>query len=177
MNLGSKIKFFRKNKNMTIKQLAEATKLSSGFISNIERDLNSPSISNLQQICEVLEINVVDLIQEKEDKSYIVRNSDRKEIFKSDDDTVKFELVSNQDRELNVICIKLKPNSQYESTDWGHTFDEIGLVIKGILEIKVDNNVNVLKEGDSIYINKYTPHNYKNGGSEECIIYWFSVKK
>lgn len=177
MNLGAKIRVFRKNKNMTIKQLAEATSLSSGFISNIENDVNSPSISNLQQICKALDINIVELIQSRDNNSYIVRNKERKEIFKSNDDTVKFELVSNQDKDLNVICIKLKPNSQYESTDWGHAFDEIGLVIKGTLEIKVENNVNILKEGDSIYINKYTPHNYKNGGEEECVIYWFSVKK
>src|SRR3712207_6359193 len=63
------------------------------------------SISNLQQICKALDINIVELIQSRDNNSYIVRNKERKEIFKSNDDTVKFELVSNQDKDLNVICI------------------------------------------------------------------------
>lgn len=177
MTLGDKIKYFRKSKDITIKQLAEMTNLSSGFISNIERNLNSPSVSNLQQICKVLDLNIVDLIQNEESKSHIVRKAERKNFFKAPDNTACFELVSNQEKHLNLICITLKPNSQYESTDWGHTFDEIGLVLKGSLEIKVENDVHIINEGDSIYINKYTPHNYKNGGNDECIVYWFSVKK
>src|SRR3712207_2258551 len=123
MNLGAKIRVFRKNKNMTIKQLAEATSLSSGFISNIENDVNSPSISNLQQICKALDINIVELIQSRDNNSYIVRNKERKEIFKSNDDTVKFELVSNrseehtselQSRQYLVCRLLLDKKQKYE---------------------------------------------------------------
>ncbi len=177
MTLGAKIKLFRKEKNITIKELSELTNLSSGFISNIENNLNSPSISNLQQICKALDMNIVELIESDNTKSCIIRNTERKNIFNTPDNSVRFELVSNPDKDLNVMCITIEPNSEYDSTDWGHTFDEIGLVIKGVLEIKVKNDVYTLNEGDSIYINKYTAHNYKNVSEEKCVIYWFSAKK
>ena len=51
MKLGEKIKTIRKNKDYTLKQLSEITGLSIGFLSNIKRDLNSPSINKIQQIC------------------------------------------------------------------------------------------------------------------------------
>ena len=65
MKLGEKIKTIRKNKDYTLKQLSEITGLSIGFLSNIERDLNSPSINNLQQICSALGINLMEILDEE----------------------------------------------------------------------------------------------------------------
>ncbi|WP_432406657.1 helix-turn-helix domain-containing protein [Wukongibacter sp. M2B1] len=178
MQLGEKIKYFRKKKGLTIKQLSELTNLSNGFISNIERDLNSPSVSNLQQICKVLDINIVDLIQTSDDtQSLIVRKKDRQNFFKTSDNNVKFELLSPKDKMLTGICIVLEPHSNYGNTSWGHNYEEIGVVIEGCLEIKIDNDVYLLNKGDSVYINKFTPHNYRNNGDETCISHWFSVKE
>ncbi len=81
MQLGEKIKYYRKKKGLTIKELSELTNLSIGFISNLERDLNSPSVSNLQQICEVLGINLMEILKSTEDKEYIVCKDNRNEIF------------------------------------------------------------------------------------------------
>ncbi len=85
MQLGEKIKYYRKKKGLTIKELSELTNLSIGFISNLERDLNSPSVSNLQQICEVLGINLMEILKSTEDKEYIVCKDSRSEIFSTDD--------------------------------------------------------------------------------------------
>lgn len=178
MQLGEKIKHFRKQKGFTIKQLSELTNLSNGFISNIERDLNSPSVSNLQQICKVLDINIVDLIQTSDDtQSMIVRKEDRQNFFETSDDRVKFELLSPKDKKLTAISIVLEPHSNYGNTSWGHNYEEIGIVIEGCLEIKIENEVYFLNKGDSIYINKFTPHNYRNSGDTTCISHWFSIKE
>ncbi|WP_432662415.1 cupin domain-containing protein [Wukongibacter baidiensis] len=178
MQLGEKIKHFRKKKGLTIKQLSELTNLSNGFISNIERDLNSPSVSNLQQICKVLDINIVDLIQTSDDNhSMIVRKENRKDVFKTDDDSVKIELLSPRDKKLTGISIVIEPHSNYGKTSWGHNYEEIGIVIKGSLEIKMENDTFILNEGDSIYVSKFTPHNYRNNGDTTCITHWFAVKE
>ncbi len=89
MQLGEKIKYYRKKKGLTIKELSELTNLSIGFISNLERDLNSPSVSNLQQICEVLGINLMEILKSTEDKEYIVCKDNRNEIFSTDDKKIK----------------------------------------------------------------------------------------
>ncbi|MCT4594968.1 MAG: cupin domain-containing protein [Anaeromicrobium sp.] len=177
MELGEKIKYFRKRRGLTIKQLSTLTGLSSGFISNIERDLNSPSVSNLQQICQLLDINIVDLIEPSEKKeSVVIKKANRKEIFKNEDNNVKFESLTDVDKPLSCICITIAPGSNYGNTSWGHNFDEMGLVVSGTLEITVDNIKYELNAGDSVYINRFTPHNYRNHGSIPCITYWFSAK-
>ena len=62
MKLGEKIKAIRKKLGYTLQELSEKTELSIGFLSNIERDLNSPSISNLQQICQALNVNLMEIL-------------------------------------------------------------------------------------------------------------------
>ena len=54
--LGEKIRFFRKNKNITLQELSDNTGLSIGYISQIERNLVDPSLSSLRKISQYLDI-------------------------------------------------------------------------------------------------------------------------
>ncbi|GAA0740608.1 helix-turn-helix domain-containing protein [Clostridium oceanicum] len=176
MQLGEKIKYFRKKKNLTIKELSQLTDLSIGFISNLERNLNSPSVSNLQQICEVLDINLMEILKPVNNKDHVLRKNNRYEIFSTDDNKIKFELLTTGNKELNGIAISIVDRTDYNDTSWGHNYDELGVVIKGSLEIQVDSKTYILEEGDTIYIDKFTPHKYKNPSKEPNITHWFSIK-
>lgn len=177
MQIGEKIKYFRKRKGLTIKELSTLTNLSIGFISNLERDLNSPSVSNLQQLCNVLDIDLIELIQPSEPKKCIIRKNERKEIFTTSNDKIKYELLTSGFEELNCICITLQGGSNYGETSWGHNHDEIGIIVKGSLHIEIDGEISILNEGDLVYINKFTPHKYSNPSDETCISYWFEARK
>ena len=54
MQIGKKIKRLRLKKGLTQEELGERTDLSKGFISQLERDINSPSIETLFSILNVL---------------------------------------------------------------------------------------------------------------------------
>ena len=45
MKIGAKVKELRVQKGLTQEELADRTELSKGFISQLERDLTSPSLS------------------------------------------------------------------------------------------------------------------------------------
>ncbi|NFN88656.1 helix-turn-helix domain-containing protein [Clostridium sporogenes] len=177
MQLGEKIKYYRKKKGLTIKELSELTNLSIGFISNLERDLNSPSVSNLQQICEILGINLMEILKTTEDKEYTVLKENRDEIFSTDDKKIKFEMLTNGNKHLNAIAITIEGNTDCNDTSWGHNYDELGIVAKGTLEFQMNSQTYTLHEGDSIYVNKFTPHRYKNPCEEINVTYWISVKE
>lgn len=176
MELGEKIKYFRKKKGLTIKDISEKTNLSIGFISNLERNLNSPSVSNLQQICEVLEINLMEILQSNGEKEYIVHRDERKKIFSTVDNKIIFQMLTKGNKELNAIAINIDGESGYSDISWGHNYDELGIVVRGCLEIEVDTENHVLNEGDSIYIEKFTPHRYRNPKDDLNVTYWFSLR-
>jgi len=178
MNLGNKLKELRKQRNITIKELSSMTGLSIGFISNLERNQNSPSISNLQLICQALEINIVNILDPATEKSTIVtRKNDRNKMFTKEISPINYELIVPAHSELNGICIIIEANSEFSKISWGHNTDEVGLITKGSMEIHLDENIFLLSEGDSIYIPKNTPHNYRNPSNEPSESYWFSIKR
>ena len=54
MNIGRRIRNLRLKKGLTQEELGERTDLTKGYISQIERDLSSPSIETFFNILEVL---------------------------------------------------------------------------------------------------------------------------
>ena len=55
-SLGDRIRSMRDSRGQSLKQLAEATGLTQSFLSQVERDLTSPSVASLRKIAEALEI-------------------------------------------------------------------------------------------------------------------------
>lgn len=177
MKLGEKIKNIRKKKGYTLQELGEITNLSIGFLSNIERDMNSPSISNLQQICQALNVNLMEILNNTDTHSPVTKKNEREEIFANMEAHVKVESLLNGKSNFNGIAITIEGGDNFSDMSWGHSYDEIGVVINGELEIEIDKELFHLSEGDSVVIKEGTPHRYKNPNSVPSVVYWFSVKK
>ena len=56
MEIGEKLRNLRVQKNLTQEELGERTDLTKGYISQLERDLSSPSMETFFNILEVLGI-------------------------------------------------------------------------------------------------------------------------
>ena len=59
MKIGNKLKELRIQKGLTQEELADRAELSKGFISQLERDLTSPSIATLVDILQVLGLSLI----------------------------------------------------------------------------------------------------------------------
>ena len=64
MEIGSKIRSLRLTHDMTLEDLANRTELTKGFLSQLERDLTSPSIATLVDILEALGTNLTEFFTE-----------------------------------------------------------------------------------------------------------------
>ncbi len=178
MTLGERIKKARKKMNYTLKELSDLTKLSVGFLSNIERDLNSPSISNLQQICQSLNVNLMEILDENASSSPVTKVEDRQEIFSNSNSQLKIENIIVGKNSINGIVITIEHKSeQYSDMSWGHSYDEVGVVIEGELEIDLDSQKYYLTAGDTIFVKSFTPHRYRNPVDKKSVVYWFSGRK
>lgn len=72
---GNRIREARKKKGMTLKQVADATGYTVGHISQIERDLKSPSLTALRKIAACLECSEVWLIMGESEPSHLSQAS------------------------------------------------------------------------------------------------------
>jgi transcriptional regulator with XRE-family HTH domain len=64
-NIGPKIREFRKDRQLTIQELAQKAGLSPSYISQIETEKVSPSIATLKKIGTVLEVRTVDFFADE----------------------------------------------------------------------------------------------------------------
>lgn len=176
MNIHEKIKNLRKNRGFSIRELSEKTGLSMGFISNLERNINSPSVANLQVICQVLDVDLIDLFKEESSKVSILPLEKRTLIFKSDKDSVQYSKISPEVSTINAVSVSVEPHSTPTEMTWGHNHDELGVVIEGELEIEVSGEGKYhLKKGDSIFIKRNTPHKHRNPSAKMSVAHWFSI--
>lgn len=76
MEIGEKIRRLRILNNLTQEELADRAELSKGFISQLERDLTSPSIVTLMDILQCLGTTPADFFSEKEPEQLVFRKTD-----------------------------------------------------------------------------------------------------
>ena len=65
MDIGHKIKQLRVQNGLTLEELASRSELTKGFLSQLERNLTSPSISTLEDILEALGSSLSDFFMEE----------------------------------------------------------------------------------------------------------------
>ena len=191
---GSRIREMRKRRGLTLKEVAETTGYTIGHISQIERDLKSPSLVALRKIAACLNCSEVWLIMDdselsakspeegkKSKESYLMRKENRipmkiPEIDVSYSIFTPSKLPNAQEAQMTGLIVRLKPNTWVTEKMISHgNYDESLLLLKGELELRIDNSTYMIYEGDSFYIPKNCLHNYLNTSNEEAtIIVYFS---
>ena len=71
MDIGHKIKQLRVQNGLTLEELASRSELTKGFLSQLERNLTSPSISTLEDILEALGSSLSDFFKEEKDEQTV----------------------------------------------------------------------------------------------------------
>ena len=191
---GRRIREMRKRRGLTLKEVAEATGYTIGHISQIERDLKSPSLVALRKIAACLNCSEVWLIMDdselsaksseegkKSKESYLMRKENRipmkiPEIDVSYSIFTPSKLPNAQEAQMTGLIVRLKPNTWVTEKMISHgNYDESLLLLKGELELRIDNSTYMIYEGYSFYIPKNCLHNYLNTSNEEAtIIVYFS---
>ena len=84
LEIGEKIKRRRVSLGLTQEELAARVELSKGFISQVERDLTSPSIATLTDILEALGMSLADFFSESSAQEKVVFGAD--DVFVKEDE-------------------------------------------------------------------------------------------
>jgi quercetin dioxygenase-like cupin family protein len=83
-------------------------------------------------------------------------------------------LLTNPDpnKQMEPLLFKIDERADSGQSAYKHFGQEFVLVIKGEIEITLNETVYVLKKGDSIYFNSHIPHAFKNIGKEKAEAVW-----
>jgi len=164
MQLGKKIRDVRLRRGLTVQQLAEASGLSKGFISQVENDRTSPSLATLRDLARALDTSVAYLVVEEEQQPHVVRASERPRVSVGGN-TSRVEVLSAQPkRNLEVLMAELPPGLSAGDKRHYHHGEEIVVCLEGRVSITCGEYSTVLEAGDSCHYDGRTPHAVENAG-------------
>lgn len=154
MEIGKKLKALRVQKGLTQEELADRAELTKGFISQVERDLTSPSIATLVDILQCLGTDLKTFFNDSEDTQVVFHKGD---FFEKTDaelnNTIQWIIPNAQKNMMEPILVTIEPHgSTYP--DNPHEGEEFGYVLKGAIDIHIGNQVFRAKKGESFY---FTP--------------------
>lgn len=170
--LGDKIRLTRKEKRMSIEELAQKSDLSIGMISQVERNMVVPSINAVLNIAKGLDVTIGYFFEDEEQLLDIRKKIDREKLVTQEGARI-YELLSPvRDRKMEHVLITLEGESDEKITPTRHEGEECGYIIEGRMYIHINGEDHLLSEGDSIYFDSTMPHYYKSYNGEKCISIW-----
>lgn len=173
MDIGGKIKELRVQKGLTQEELADRAELSKGFISQLERDLTSPSITTLVDILQCLGTDLKDFFSEDTEEQIVFHEDDYFQKIDTElKNKIEWIIPNAQKNEMEPIRLSLEAfGSTYP--DNPHEGEEFGYVLSGSIAIHVGKKIYRAKKGESFYFTPASTHHIQAGKTGACII-WVS---
>ncbi|NMM43106.1 helix-turn-helix domain-containing protein [Rhodospirillaceae bacterium KN72] len=176
--LGARIRELRQSRKMTLADLGAATGLSIGTLSQLERDLVSPTVRTLFTLSNALDVSPAWLIdpdsKNGKEEPYIVR-ADRRQPFLHVDGLRKDLVSPLASKRLKGFYLVIDPGSNSGQAPYVHPGEEIGLVLAGVLELRIEDDVYVLREGDCFSFPSSKPHSFANVGTMQATVFWVNA--
>ncbi|MEA4884550.1 MAG: helix-turn-helix domain-containing protein [Clostridia bacterium] len=176
--LGAAIRELRVQKGMTIEELAEASQLSTGLISKIERDLGNPSISSLRRISKALGVPTAFFFAREPGAHNEQVSHNNKRVYAYPRSRVSYTaIVSPVSDDVEFFMIEAMPGARGGTEAVCHQGFEQGMVVEGCLEVTVGDRVFNLGLLDTISFPSAIPHMWANKGPERCRSIWAIATK
>ncbi|WP_275778365.1 cupin domain-containing protein [Paenarthrobacter sp. Y-19] len=172
--IGSRIRAARQAQRLTIEQVADATGLTKGFLSRVERDLTSPSVASLVTLCQVLSVSVGDLFAAPE--THLTRRDDGPRISLGGQGIVERLLTARSERRLQILQATIEPRGRGENELYAVDCDvDVLHVVKGRIKLILTNEEYDLEEGDTLSFPGREPHTWINPTDDTVEVLWVLV--
>lgn len=175
MNIGEKLKELRVAKSLTQEELADRAELSKGFISQIERDLTSPSIATLVDVLQCLGTNLSEFFQDEQDDQIVFHEADYFEKIDIElNNKIEWIIPNAQKNMMEPIRLTLKPGAN-TYPDMPHEGEEFGYVLQGSIQIHIGHKSYTAKKGESFYFTPSAKHYINANKKTGATLIWVST--
>ncbi len=172
MEIGHKIKELRLKNGLTLEELASRSELTKGFLSQLERDLTSPSISTLADVLEALGTNLSEFFQSPQEEQIVFKESDFF-IDKRDNYKIEWIIPNAQKNQMEPILLTIYPKMKSTKLK-SHEGQEFGYVLKGPVYLVMDDRRMKLNTNETFYITNGKTYYLQNQSDHHIKVLWVS---
>ncbi|WP_161957980.1 cupin domain-containing protein [Azospirillum palustre] len=176
--LGQRIRDLRLKAGMTLTDLAKATGVSIGTLSQLERGLVSPTVRTVYTVAAAFGVMPAWLIDPSSSKPtesrYIVRAGERSQLL--DLDGIRKDVASPvASKRLRGFFMAIQPGCNSGAQPYTHKGEEIGFILSGALELQIDGETFMLYEGDCFAFSSDKPHRFANSSARPATVFWVNA--
>jgi len=175
MNIGKEIKRLRIKNGLTQEELADRSELSKGFISQLERDLASPSIATLSDLLQCLGTDLKHFFSDATDENVVFKSEDVfvKE-YKEEGSIINWIVPNSQKNSMEPIILELLPGGK-SYVDDPHDGEEFGYVLSGSVVLYIGSKKYRVKKHESFYYKPSAVHYIENNSKTNAKVLWVST--
>jgi DNA-binding XRE family transcriptional regulator len=172
VNIGEKLKRLRQANSLTQEELANRAYLTKGFISQLERDQTSPSIATLKDILDVLGVSLADFFQDQA-PARVVYPANARITTSNSTPACRVEVLvpDAQNRMMDPVLLTIGGGGELPVQE-PHEGEEFGIVLKGTVQLRLDNRTFKVKQHECFYFRSNLEHAVVNPGKQEARILW-----
>ncbi|WP_170342300.1 helix-turn-helix domain-containing protein [Ruegeria arenilitoris] len=172
--LGADIRALRKARGLTLTDIASRLDRSVGWLSQVERDLSAPSISDLRLIAECLGVPMSMLFAHTGvlagEQGYVVRAGSRRPMGSGEEGLIEELLSPDLTDDFEMVHSTFEPHSRMQ-TPANRPTQEVGYMISGRLDLTIGGRNFTVGVGDSFRI-KHEPYQWANPYDEPAVAVW-----
>jgi transcriptional regulator with XRE-family HTH domain len=173
--VGTRLRLRRLARRTTLQELADKSGLSVGLVSQIERNLTTPSLRSLRQVCEALEMPMGWLFDPPPNQpdEIIVRASNRRRMDLGPGAMVKELLSPDTVVDIQIIRIIIQPGGTSGDKAYNNPVGaKCGTVVSGQLGLEISGKEYVLDAGDSFAFRAQEMHRFWCAGNNPVELIW-----
>ncbi len=163
--IGRALNSYRKQQNMTVTDLSEATGLSVGMLSKIENGNTSPSLSTLQSLANALSVPLTSFFKQYEERREVVHTKagDGVEIERAGTRAGhQYNLLGHIGSNSSGVIVEPYLIELTTKSDTFEAFQHGGIetiyMLEGAVDYRHGNRVFPLRRGDTLFFDADAPH-------------------
>lgn len=177
-SIGRKLRLRRKVRGLSLQDIATRSGISIGQLSQIERDISSPSLRSLRLICSALDMPMGWLFDSgsnnvEGDDSVVVRADNRRVLDLTGKGMVKELLTPDSCPGIQMMFITIRPGGSSGDQPYNHPEGaKCGTVLEGVLGLEIEGERYRLDTGDSFAFEAVKLHRFWCAGDHDCRVAW-----
>ena len=172
MKIGERLKNLRKENGLTQAELGSRCDLSKGFISQLEADLTSPSLSTLEDILDCLGTNFTEFFSVPDDETVVYKKEDVTVAeFPEDGYKIHWLVWDAQKNCMEPILAEIEPHGKTEIHS-PHEGEKFGYILHGSVCLHIGDRKHRVRRGECFYFKARAPHYIENTGKSAASVLW-----
>ena len=158
--LGKRLMKLRREKKLTLKNLANETGLTHEYISKVEKGDVIPPVAVILQLSKALEIDSGMLLREEKERAGKKSAAD----YQKRTEAYDYQTLTPEARHKHLKAFKIfiDPQSDHKGISYQHLGEEFIYVLKGKIEVMVGENKNILGPNKCLHFNSSIVHKLRN---------------